>query len=157
MRCLTFTNFVNSSISLNFDFDIFQLFGVDLLELELKSLFWNIFRFDLHKSSSEIACSVFVNFGQVKLTKSRITSFSESNLWGGAESVLIGKVLLVSITSSLKFSFVKFELMSKCVDSWFSSSLIAQIFNNSAYHFRMVFGANHILAFNHELFKFLIF
>ena len=63
MRCFTFTNFVDSSISFNFDFDIFQLFGVDLLELELKTLFWNVFRFDLHKSSSQVACSIFLNFG----------------------------------------------------------------------------------------------
>jgi len=63
MRCFTFTNFVDSSISFNFDFDIFQLFGVYLLELELKTLFWNVFRFDLHKSSSQVACSIFLNFG----------------------------------------------------------------------------------------------
>jgi hypothetical protein len=48
-----------------------------LLELELKSLFWNIFRFDLHQSSSEIASSEFVNFSQVKFPKSGITRFSE--------------------------------------------------------------------------------
>ena len=78
-------------------------------------------------------------------------------MWTSSVIVLTGKILFVSISSSLKFSFVKFELVSKSVNSGFGSSLFAQIFNNPADHFRMIFGANHILAFNHEFFKLLIF
>ena len=43
MRCFTFSNFVDSSISFNFDFDIFQFFGVNLFKLKSESLLRNIF------------------------------------------------------------------------------------------------------------------
>jgi len=43
MRCFTFSNFVNSSISFNFDLDIFQFFGVNLFKLKSESLLRNIF------------------------------------------------------------------------------------------------------------------
>jgi hypothetical protein len=69
MRSFTFTNLVNSSISFNFDFNVFQLFGIDLFKLKNKFLLRNIFRFDLHQSSSQITLFILFNFFQFKFSE----------------------------------------------------------------------------------------
>jgi len=131
MRCLTFTNFINSSISLNFDFDIFQFFCVNLFKLKSQTLLRNILRFDLHQSSTEITLIVRINILESELSELRLETTEVPEAWSSVVLVVTLQVLWVSVDGSLEFSFVKFELVSKSIDTGFGSGCSNQFFDNS--------------------------
>jgi len=117
VRGLTFANFVNGSVSFNFDFNILQLFGVDLLKLKSETLFWNVFRFDLHKFSSEITLSICFNLFQFKCSEGRLNITEVAEIWRSGVRVVTSKSFWISITCFIEISVVKFELVSKSVNS----------------------------------------
>ena len=112
---LTFSDLENTSITLESDFHILELFGVDALKFELKSFFrnriWSKNHFGLLQETWVV--KVFAGHILEGQVSENLVIFEVLKSWVGVVNVGSPKGILVGINGTLEVGLIKLELMLK--------------------------------------------
>ena len=153
MTCLTLSDFEDTNISLEANFEIFELVSINLLELELQSLLWDTWGLHWKLLSLEITRGKPLYFLNGHFSKIAWIFLEEGHVWHRLNWEISLHDFSINVAAIFPSTLVELQLMSETIYTPFLGCLGNDAIDNLDNHFGVVLHIHNVVAFFHVCLK----
>lgn len=150
----TLSDFEDTSVTFESDFDILELFSVNTLEFELKSFFWNTIWSENHFGLLQETWVVKVFAGHILegQVSENLIIFEVLKSWVGVINIGSSKGVLVGIDGTLEVGLIELELMLERAVANLVQGLVYEILNDLFNDLWAIINADNMVGLMHNQF-----